>query len=220
MITLEHIYKIYYSHGVEFQALKDVSLTISDGDFIAIQGKSGAGKSTLLHILGGIDDYDTGTYRFNDTNVADFTNHQLAKLRNSEIGFVLQDFSLINHKSVLFNAMLPLYFNKTPAKDMKPMALNALRLARIEDQAKKPANQLSGGQRQRVAIARAIINNPSVILADEPTGSLDTETSAQIMDLLMSLNKQGITLVVVTHDNTVAGYAHRIITLRDGEILS
>ena len=144
---------------------------------------------------------------------------QLAKLRNEKIGFVLQDFSLINQRSVLFNVMLPMFFNKTPYKKMKTIALEALETVGIPEQAKKMANQLSGGQRQRVAIARAIANKPSIILADEPTGSLDTQTSAQIMNLFTELNKQGMSILIVTHDQNVAEYCSEIITISDGKIV-
>lgn len=219
MIQMTEINKFYYDHGTSFQALKDINLTIPDGDFLAIQGKSGAGKSTLLHILGGVDDYDSGDYFLDTVDISTLSNKELAALRNSKMGFVFQDFSLINYKSVLFNTMIPLYFNKTPLKSMKSMALDVLRMVGIENQAYKKANQLSGGQRQRVAIARAIVNHPSIILADEPTGALDTETSKQIMSLFEDLNAQGLSVIIVTHDDTIANYCKRRIIIQDGEII-
>lgn len=219
MIEIHALNKYYPMGNEKFHALKEIDFTAADGDSIAVQGKSGAGKSTLLHILGCLDGFDSGSYKLDGVEVAKLKDGASAKLRNSKIGFVMQDFSLVNQRSVLFNVMLPLYFNKTPARKMKAMALHALQLVGIADQADKKANQLSGGQRQRVAIARAIVNGPSLILADEPTGALDTETSAQIMELLKSMNERGMTLIVVTHDDAVAGYCSRKIVIQDGKIL-
>lgn len=219
MIEVTGLNKYYpIGHG-KFHALSDVSFFIEDGESVAIQGKSGAGKSTLLHILGCLDRFDSGSYRLDGVDVGGLNDGQAAKLRNDKIGFVLQDFSLINNKSVLFNTMLPLYFNKTPMRKMKRMAEEMLRLVGLADQMGKKANQLSGGQRQRVAIARAMINQPSLILADEPTGALDTETARQIMELLLSLNEKGVTLIVVTHDDAVAGCCARRIFIQDGKIV-
>ncbi len=219
MIEVTGLNKYYPIGHEKFHALNDISFSIEDGESVAVQGKSGAGKSTLLHILGCLDRFDSGSYRLDGIDVGRLNDGQAAKLRNDKIGFVLQDFSLINNKSVLFNTMLPLYFNKTPMRKMKRMAEEMLGLVGLYDQMGKKANQLSGGQRQRVAIARAMINQPSIILADEPTGALDTETSRQIMDLLLSLNKKGVTLVVVTHDDAVAGCCQRRILIQDGKIV-
>lgn len=219
MIKIENLTKTYIIGETRFKALNDVSLAIENGEFVAIQGKSGAGKSTLLHILGCVDNFDKGKYYFKDIDVDTLNDSKKSKLRNEEIGFVLQDFSLINHKDVLFNVMLPLFFNRTPSKKMKEMAYDALEIVGIQDQAGKKANQLSGGQRQRVAIARAIVNNPSLLLADEPTGALDSNTSAQIMDQLIMLNKKGITVILVTHDDTVADKCNRKIIINDGKII-
>jgi putative ABC transport system ATP-binding protein len=219
MIRVSHLFKSYGTGENKFHALADINLDIQDGSFVAIQGKSGAGKSTLLHILGCLDNFDEGEYLLDDVNVKTLKDSKLAKLRNQKLGFVLQDFSLINHKSVLFNAMLPMFFNITPLKDMKRKARNALKTVGIAEQENKAASQLSGGQRQRVAIARAIIGNPSILLADEPTGALDTGTSKQIMDLFNELNHQGLTIVVVTHDNSVASYCNRKIVIQDGKII-
>lgn len=219
MIEIHALNKYYPMGGGKFQALKEIDFTAADGDSVAVQGKSGAGKSTLLHILGCLDGFDSGSYKLNGVEVAKLKDGASAKLRNSQIGFVMQDFSLVNHRSVLFNVMLPLYFNKTPTRKMKEMAMRALQQVGIADQAEKKANQLSGGQRQRVAIARAIVNSPSLILADEPTGALDTETSAQIMELLKAMNECGMTLIVVTHDDAVADYCSRKIVIQDGKII-
>lgn len=218
MIKLEHINKFYKLGSLRFQALKDVNLTIKKGEFIAVQGKSGAGKSTLLHILGCLDRYDSGTYMFDGIDIASLSDRKKAKVRNEKIGFVMQDFSLINHKKVSFNVMLPLFFNRTPNKKMREMAFTALQAVDIVDQADKKANQLSGGQRQRAAIARAIVNNPAVVLADEPTGALDAKTSKDIMELLKKLNQNGMTIIVVTHDEAVASYCDRKIVISDGII--
>lgn len=218
VIRVNNLNKTYPVGNGYFQALKDVSLRIEEGDFVAIMGRSGAGKSTLLHILGLLDNYDSGEYYLLGKEMLGLSDAKTAKLRNENIGFVLQDFSLINYRSVLFNVMLPLYFGKVPYRKMKDRAMEALKAVGIEDQAKKSANQLSGGQRQRVAIARAMVTKPSVILADEPTGALDSETSAQIMQLLKKLNEQGVTIVVVTHDELVAGACSRLLTITDGRL--
>ena len=218
MIEINCLNKFYPLGHEKFHALKNISFTIENGESVAIQGKSGAGKSTLLHILGCLDGFDSGSYLLDGVEVGKLNDEKAAHIRNDKIGFVLQDFSLINNKSVLFNTMLPLYFNKTPLGKMKGMAKEALSLVGLSDQMGKKANQLSGGQRQRVAIARAMINHPSIILADEPTGALDTETAAQIMELLCSLNEQGVTLIVVTHDDAVAACCKRRIWIQDGKI--
>ncbi len=219
MIQIKNLSKCYGGKENLFYALKNINLEISDGSFLAIRGKSGAGKSTLLHIMGCLDSFQEGQYLLDNVSVKNLRDMKLAKLRNAKIGFVLQDFSLINHKSALFNVMLPMYFNKTSYKKMKDVAMEALRVVGISEQAKKMAHQLSGGQRQRVAIARAIVNKPSIVLADEPTGALDTETSEQIMELFKQLNNQGITIIIVTHDQKVAEYCSEIITISDGKIV-
>lgn len=220
MIAVTKLNKYYPVGKEKFHALKDIDLTIDKGEFVAVQGKSGSGKSTLLNILGCLDGFDKGQYRLMEQDVGKMNDEKTAKMRNEHIGFVLQDFSLVNSKSVLFNVMLPLYFGKVPYRKMKPLALDALKQVGLNDQAIKKANQLSGGQRQRVAIARALVSSPDLILADEPTGALDSETAAQIMELLRSLNDKGITVVTVTHDDTVAGYCRRRIMIQDGRIVS
>lgn len=222
MLEIKDLNK-YYSIGKgkenKFHALKDINLSIADGEMVAIQGKSGAGKSTLLNILGLLDNYDSGSFMIDDIEVKNLKDGQAAKIRNQKIGFVLQDFSLIDSKSVIMNVMLPLFFDKSDYKDMKERAKKALSLVGIEDQINKKTNQLSGGQRQRVAIARALVTNPSIILADEPTGALDSETSKQIMELLTKLNSsENITVIVVTHDDKVAEYCQRKIIISDGEL--
>lgn len=218
MIKIDNISKIYRMGRDDFYALDNVSLEIADGDFLAVRGTSGSGKTTLLHILGCLDSYSGGTYILDGMDVGKLSDDKKAALRNKKIGFVLQDFALINNKTVLYNVMVPLLFGKTPFKKIKSMALEALDKVGIKDQAGKRANQLSGGQRQRVAIARAIVNSPEIILADEPTGSLDSENSRQIMNLLKTMNDEGITVVVVTHDDKVASFCKRQLFIEDGKI--
>jgi len=221
MITLKNIVKIYNpKKSNEFEALHKVSATIEDGEMVAIIGKSGAGKSTLLHILACIDSYQEGEYTIDGTLVKALSERQYAKIRNEKIGMVMQDFALVEDFSALENVMIPLNFAKKKIPDKKEKALEALRSVGIEDLAKKPCNKLSGGQKQRVAIARAIVNEPSMILADEPTGALDTKTSAEIMELFKKLNEQGRTVVIVTHDPKVAEQCGRIIEISDGKIVS
>lgn len=221
MIEISQLNKYYKVGKGKMHALKDINLTVNDGESLAIQGKSGAGKSTLMHIIGLLDSYDSGSLKIDGQEIKNLSDGKLAKIRNQKIGFVMQDFSLLDHKSVIMNVMLPLFFNnKYSFAKMNELALEALKRVGIEDQAKKEANHLSGGQRQRVAIARAIISEPQIILADEPTGALDSETSVEIMNLLKELNeKSGITLIVITHDDSVADYCKRKIIIKDGSIL-
>ena len=220
MIKLDNIVKIYNPKKAnEFEALHGVSCDIKDGELVAIIGKSGAGKSTLLHILACIDSYQDGEYRIDDTLVKGLSERKYARIRNEKIGMVMQDFALVEDFTALENVMIPLNFSKKKISGKKEKALAALRSVCIEDLAKKPCNKLSGGQKQRVAIARAIVNEPSMILADEPTGALDTKTSDEIMELFKSLNKQGRTVIIVTHDPKVAEQCGRVIEISDGEIV-
>ena len=219
MIKLNNIVKVYNPKKAnEFEALHKVSAEIQDGELVAIIGRSGAGKSTLLHILACIDSYQDGEYSIDGTLIKDLSERQYAKIRNEKIGMVMQDFALVEDLTALENVMIPLNFSKKKIKGKKEKALAALRSAGIEELAKKPCNKLSGGQKQRVAIARAIVNEPSMILADEPTGALDTKTSAEIMELFKTLNEQGRTVVIVTHDMNVAEQCGRVIEIIDGRI--
>ena len=208
MIKLTDIHKIYNKGKAnEFEALKGVSLKINDGELVAIIGKSGAGKSTLLHILACIDSYEDGKYCIDDVLVKNLSENKLAQIRNRKIGMVMQDFALVDDFSCIENVMLPLDFSKNKISDKREKAMQALKSVGMDSMAKKPVNKLSGGQKQRVAIARAIVNEPSMILADEPTGALD-------------LNKKGHTVIIVTHDLEIADQCGRIIEISDGRIVS
>jgi putative ABC transport system ATP-binding protein len=221
MIQLKQVVKVYNpKKSNEFKALKGVSLRIEDGEMVAITGKSGAGKSTLLHIIACIDSYEDGEYYIDDMLVRDLSEKKLAAVRNRYIGIVMQDFALVEEFSALENVMLPLDFSKQKLTAKKDKAMEALKNAGISDLAKKKVNQLSGGQKQRVAIARAIVNEPQIIIADEPTGSLDSKTTEEIMSLFGELNRQGKTVVIVTHEESVAEMCQRRIVIQDGCILS
>lgn len=221
MIELSGINKYYkYNKKKNYHALRDIDLKIEDGEFVAIIGRSGAGKTTLLNIIGLLDNYDSGKYLIDGQNTQGMNDTKLSKLRNEKIGFVLQDYALIENKSVMINVMLPLFFNKKYSfSEMQQVSIKVLEKLEIEDQSQKKVNQLSGGQKQRVAIARAIVNDPSFILADEPTGALDTKTSAEIMDLFKSLNAEGKTVIIITHDPTIAEACKRKIEISDGKLM-
>ena len=220
MIKLTNIQKIYNKgKSDEFEALKGISLTIKDGELVAIIGKSGAGKSTLLHILACIDSYEDGKYVVDDVLVKNLSEKKLAEIRNSKIGIVMQDFALVDDFSCIENVLLPLDFAAKKKSDRKELALAALKSVGMDSMAKKPVNKLSGGQKQRVAIARAIVNKPSIILADEPTGALDSKTATEIMELFRELNKNGHTVIIVTHDLEIANQCDRIIEISDGKII-
>ncbi|MBQ1658967.1 MAG: ABC transporter ATP-binding protein [Clostridia bacterium] len=220
MIKIENLTKTYnYKKSNAFTALTDVSLTVEDGEMLAIIGKSGAGKSTLLHIIGCIDTFEKGTYTLDDISVHKLSDKKLAQIRNQKVGIVMQDFALVEEYTVLENVKIPLYFAKKRKGSANTLALDALEKVGMKELAKKPVNKLSGGQKQRVAIARAIVNNPSFLLADEPTGALDTKTSAEIMALFKSLNDEGKTVMIITHDPTIAGSCQRQIEISDGKII-
>lgn len=220
VIKLINIEKSYNAGKLnEFHVLKGISAEIKDGELVAIVGKSGAGKSTLLHIIACIDNYDSGEYYIDDLLIKNMSEKKLANIRNEKIGIVMQDFSLVEDFTVLENVIIPLDFAKKKSKNTKEQALKALKQVKMEGYAKKRVKNLSGGEKQRVAIARAIINNPDLILADEPTGSLDSANTEAIMDLFFSLNKQGKTIIIVTHDKELAEKCHRIIEISDGRII-
>lgn len=220
MIEIKDMVKIYNPKKPnEFEALKWISLTVKDGEMVAIIGKSGAGKSTLLHILACIDNYQEGEYRIDGALIKNLSESKAAKIRNKKLGIVMQDFALVEDFSVIENVMLPLEFAMEKKGNLKQKAMVALRAVGIGEYAQKKVNKLSGGQQQRVAIARAIVNNPSIILADEPTGALDTKTSAEIIELFKTLNRGGKTVIIVTHDPKVASECGRIIEISDGRIV-
>lgn len=221
MIEIKDLTKIYNCKKPNaFTALKDISLKIDDGEMVAIIGKSGAGKSTLLHIIGCIDKFEKGTYTIDGVDVHNLSDMKLSKIRNENVGIVMQDFALIEEYTVIENVKIPLYFSRKKKTDkINNIALTALEKTGIKDLANKSVKNLSGGQKQRVAIARAIVNNPSFILADEPTGALDSKTSAEIMELFKSLNNEGKTVIIITHDMEIAGVCNRKIEISDGKII-
>ena len=220
MIEITNIKKVYNPKKPnEFEALTNVSAVIEDGEMVAIIGKSGAGKSTLLHILACIDNYQEGEYKIDGLLVKNLSERSSAHIRNEKIGMVMQDFALVEDFTAIENVMLPLEFAKKKKPNRKELAMNALRSVGMDKMAKKPVKNLSGGQKQRVAIARAIVNEPNMILADEPTGALDSKTSEEIMEVFRSMNEQGKTVVIVTHDPLVAQQCKRVIEISDGKIV-
>lgn len=220
MLEVKNISKVYKNGGVDTVALNQVSFKIDKGEFLAIIGPSGSGKSTLMHILGALDIPTSGEYILNGINVEEMDDNELAKIRNKEIGFVFQAYNLLPRNSALKNVMLPMMYADIPKKERQEKALKALADVGLSNKLHNTPNQLSGGQKQRVAIARALVMNPSIILADEPTGNLPTKQSAEIMDIFATLNDMGHTVIVITHEDEIASRAKRIITLVDGKILS
>jgi putative ABC transport system ATP-binding protein len=220
LIQCDGIWKQYRVGDVEVNALRDLSITIEPGEFVAVMGASGSGKSTLLNILGCLDRPSQGQYRLNGLDVGSLGSDQLADVRNQEIGFVFQNFNLIPRTSALENAQLPLFYRGLPLAEQRAKAAAALKRVGLDGREQHFPTQLSGGQQQRVAIARALITAPSLLLADEPTGNLDTQSSREIMGMLEALNREGITIILVTHEAAIASYAHREILLKDGQILS
>jgi len=219
VIVLTDITKAYGTEDVVTQVLHGVSLTINKGEFVAITGPSGSGKSTLLHIIGLLDVATSGTYLLHDKDVTKLTEDQQARVRNKEIGFVFQSFNLLQRANLMENVTLPAVYAGTPPKVRDTKAVELLTTVGLEDHLYKRPNQLSGGQQQRVAIARALMNDPVIILADEPTGNLDSKSGKDVMEVLKFLNKQGKTVVIITHDHHIAKEAERIITIKDGRIV-
>ena len=218
MIVLENIHKWYKSSKLEYHALKGIDLEINKGEMVSIVGASGSGKSTLLNILGLLDKYDHGSYFLNGNSTKDLEDNQIADLRSSTLGFVFQSFNLITYKNALENTALPLFYQKVRKRKRNEIALEYLDRVGLRNWSNHLPNEMSGGQQQRVAIARALITNPKIILADEPTGALDSETSEEITALLKEINNQGITVIIVTHEKSVSEIASKKVFMRDGFI--
>jgi putative ABC transport system ATP-binding protein len=222
VIKLEDIHKVYRTGGIDVHAVRGVSPEIAAGEFVAIMGASGSGKSTLMNIIGCLDRPTQGRYLLDGTDVSQLDRDQLADIRNRKIGFIFQGFNLLSRTSALENVELPMlyWYRHLPGREQRERAMRALTLVGLADRADHHPNQLSGGQQQRVAIARALVNQPALLLADEPTGNLDSQTSIEIMGVFQKLNDQGITIVMVTHELDIARYTKRNLIMRDGRIVS
>lgn len=220
LIEIKNLSKIYHLGDIEVHALQEVDLDIGQNEYVSIMGPSGSGKSTLMNIIGCLDVLSEGSYILNEKNVSNLSDDQLAEIRNKEIGFVFQTFNLLPRANALHNVELPLIYNGTSRAERQAQAEQVLEKVGLTDRASHKPNELSGGQRQRVAIARALINNPSIILADEPTGNLDSKTGEEIMQILKNLHKSGNTIILVTHEEEIANQSERIIRLFDGRIVS
>jgi putative ABC transport system ATP-binding protein len=218
IIDTHDLWKTYVMGTEEIHALRGVSISIEKGEYVAIMGPSGSGKSTLMNLIGCLDTPSKGSYLLNGKQVSQMNDNELAHIRNQEIGFVFQTFNLLPRASALHNVELPLIYAGLPSKERQERAKEALTKVELEHRMTHKPNELSGGQRQRVAIARALVNNPSILLADEPTGNLDSKTGVEIMALFERLHSGGNTIILVTHEADVAAHAHRIISIRDGQI--
>jgi putative ABC transport system ATP-binding protein len=219
VIIVEHLTKVYDLGEVRVEALRGVDVRVERGEFVAIMGSSGSGKSTFLNIVGCLDRPSTGRYLLDGIDVSQMSSDQLAEVRNKKIGFIFQSFNLLARTSAVDNVELPLLYSGTDSRDRRARALAALKATGLEGRANHQPSQLSGGQQQRVAIARALVNQPAIILADEPTGNLDSQTSNEIMGIMQTLNEQGITIMLVTHEPDIAQYAKRIILFKDGLVI-
>jgi len=219
MININSISKEYVMGDNKLLALNNVDVTIKEGEFVSIMGSSGSGKSTLMNIIGCLDVPSNGDYFFRENNISNYSSNKLAELRNKDIGFIFQNFNLLPRLNALENVILPLLYSGKSSKERTKLALEALENVGLKERTHHRPNQLSGGQQQRVSIARAIAGTPKLILADEPTGALDSNTSLEIMKILNDLNKSGITIVLVTHEDDIAKYGSRIIRMKDGQII-
>ncbi len=219
LIAVRHLVKIYHMGDVEVPALRGVTLDVHQGEFVGIMGASGSGKSTFMNIIGCLDTPTKGEYFLEGVDVGLLSRDELARIRNDKIGFVFQGFNLLTRTSALENVELPLFYRNISNKERQESSMEALKAVGLEDRAHHMPNQLSGGQQQRVAIARALVTHPSIILADEPTGNLDSRTSVEIMDIFQKLSDHGISIVLVTHEQDIARYAQRIISFKDGKVV-
>ncbi|MDD5152566.1 MAG: ABC transporter ATP-binding protein [Candidatus Pacebacteria bacterium] len=220
MIEVNNLKKEYFEEETPTQALRGVTFSVEKGEFVSIMGPSGSGKSTLLHILSFLDRPSGGSYKFQGKSIDDMTDHELARVRNKDMGFVFQSFNLLSRLTVYSNVEIPLLYSDIPSSKRKGLIENAIKAVGLEDKIHTEAGRLSGGQKQRVAIARALVTDPNVIFADEPTGNLDSQSGLQVMEILESLNKKGRTVILVTHETETAGFANRIIKIKDGAVES
>ncbi len=219
LVELEDVYKIYYMGDSEVHALDGITLTINRGEFVAIIGKSGSGKSTCMNIIGCLDVATSGSYRLNGKDISNYTDDELAEVRNKMLGFIFQQYNLLPKLTLLDNVALPLLYAGVGDNEQKERAMRSLERVGLSDKAKNLPTQLSGGQQQRASIARALAGNPSVILADEPTGALDSKTGREVMEFLRELHEEGNTIVLITHDNSIAAQAERVVRITDGKIV-
>ena len=218
LLELKNIYKNYIQGTMEVPVLKDINLCVEEGEYVAIMGPSGSGKSTLMNIIGCIDKPTSGTYLLDDVEIEKCKDKELSEVRNQKIGFVFQNFNLLPRQSALDNVALPLQYAKVPIKKRKQKAKEMLEMVDLADRVSFKPTQLSGGQKQRVAIARAMVADPKILLADEPTGALDSKSGLQVMEMFDTLHKQGVTIIMITHSDEIASYADRVVKIIDGEL--